>query len=90
MDGWMSGWMDGWMDPISAHLIISLINLSSFVCLSVQLSLSTIIIYLLTFPSQNYFHLQADIFPDKEHGGRTFRNQAVMSSLGLPQVKNTS
>ena len=29
---------------------------------------------------------QADVFPDKNHGGRTFRNQAVMSSMGIPQV----
>lgn len=33
-----------------------------------------------------FLPLQADIFPDKEHGGRVFRNQAVMSSLGIPQV----
>ncbi len=29
---------------------------------------------------------QADVFPDKEHFGRIFYNQAVMSSLGIPQV----
>ena len=29
---------------------------------------------------------QADVFPDKEHFGRTFYNQATMSSLGIPQV----
>ena len=30
--------------------------------------------------------MQAEIFPDKEHGGRVFRNEAVMSSKGIPQV----
>lgn len=30
--------------------------------------------------------VQAEIFPDKEHGGRVFRNEAVMSSEGIPQV----
>ena len=29
---------------------------------------------------------QSEIYPDKEHGGRVFRNQAVMSSLEIPQV----
>ncbi|OIO10648.1 MAG: methylcrotonoyl-CoA carboxylase [Elusimicrobia bacterium CG1_02_63_36] len=29
---------------------------------------------------------QADVFPDKEHFGRFFYNQAVMSSMGIPQV----
>ena len=29
---------------------------------------------------------QADVFPDKEHFGRIFYNQAVMSSLGIPQI----
>lgn len=33
-----------------------------------------------------FLPLQAEIFPDKEHGGRIFRNQAVMSSLGIPQI----
>ena len=32
--------------------------------------------------------IQADIFPDRDHGGRIFRNQAVMSSEGNPQVCN--
>ena len=35
-----------------------------------------------------FLPLQADIFPDKEHGGRVFRNQAMMSSLGIPQVRS--
>ena len=34
-----------------------------------------------------FLPLQADLFPDKEHGGRVFRNQAVLSALGIPQVK---
>uniref|UniRef100_A0A914W408 Large ribosomal subunit protein mL44 n=1 Tax=Plectus sambesii TaxID=2011161 RepID=A0A914W408_9BILA len=29
---------------------------------------------------------QADVFPDREHFGRIFFNQANMSSLGIPQV----
>jgi 3-methylcrotonyl-CoA carboxylase beta subunit len=29
---------------------------------------------------------QADVFPDKEHFGRIFYNQAIMSSLGIPQI----
>ncbi|CAF1168179.1 unnamed protein product [Adineta steineri] len=29
---------------------------------------------------------QADVFPDKEHFGRTFYNQATMSALGIPQI----
>lgn len=33
-----------------------------------------------------FLPLQADIFPDVKHGGRSFRNQAVMSGLGIPQV----
>ena len=33
-----------------------------------------------------FLPLQAEIFPDVKHGGRSFRNQAVMSGLGIPQV----
>jgi acetyl-CoA carboxylase carboxyltransferase component len=33
-----------------------------------------------------FLPLQDDIFPDKEHFGRIFRNNAVMSSLGIPQI----
>lgn len=33
-----------------------------------------------------FLPLQSEIFPDEKHGGRTFRNQAVMSSEGIPQV----
>ena len=29
---------------------------------------------------------QADIFPDREHFGRIFYNEARMSALGIPQV----
>ncbi|MCE2503461.1 MAG: acyl-CoA carboxylase subunit beta [Chlorobi bacterium] len=29
---------------------------------------------------------QDEIFPDKEHFGRQFRNNAVMSSMGIPQI----
>lgn len=33
-----------------------------------------------------YLPLQADIFPDKEHFGRVFRNNARMSAMGIPQI----
>ncbi len=33
-----------------------------------------------------FLPLQADIFPDKEHGGKTFANEAIMNSLNIPQV----
>ncbi|CAH1789182.1 unnamed protein product, partial [Owenia fusiformis] len=29
---------------------------------------------------------QADVFPDREHFGRIFYNQATMSSMGIPQI----
>jgi 3-methylcrotonyl-CoA carboxylase beta subunit len=29
---------------------------------------------------------QADVFPDKEHFGRIFYNQANMSAQGIPQI----
>ncbi len=33
-----------------------------------------------------YLPLQDEIFPDKDHFGRIFRNNAVMSSQGIPQI----
>lgn len=33
-----------------------------------------------------FLPLQDQIFPDKEHFGRMFRNNAVMSSMGIPQI----
>ena len=33
-----------------------------------------------------YLPLQDEIFPDKEHFGRIFRNNAMMSSLGIVQI----
>ncbi len=33
-----------------------------------------------------YLPLQAEIFPDKEHFGRIFYNQAQMSAMGIPQI----
>ncbi|MGE5402076.1 MAG: acyl-CoA carboxylase subunit beta [Ignavibacteriales bacterium] len=33
-----------------------------------------------------FLPLQEDIFPDKEHFGRIFRNNAVMSAMGIPQI----
>ncbi|WP_337040828.1 acyl-CoA carboxylase subunit beta [Emticicia sp. 17c] len=33
-----------------------------------------------------FLPMQAEVFPDKEHFGRIFRNNAQMSSMGIPQV----
>lgn len=33
-----------------------------------------------------YLPMQSEIFPDKEHFGRIFRNNAVMSSMGITQI----
>ncbi len=33
-----------------------------------------------------YLPMQDEIFPDKEHFGRIFRNNAIMSSRGIPQI----
>ncbi|NNF21739.1 MAG: acyl-CoA carboxylase subunit beta, partial [Saprospiraceae bacterium] len=33
-----------------------------------------------------YLPMQNEIFPDKEHFGRIFRNNAIMSSKGIPQI----
>jgi 3-methylcrotonyl-CoA carboxylase beta subunit len=33
-----------------------------------------------------FLPLQAEIFPDRDHGGRVFYNQAVMSREGTPQI----
>jgi acetyl-CoA carboxylase carboxyltransferase component len=33
-----------------------------------------------------YLPMQDEIFPDKEHFGRIFRNNAIMSSQGIPQI----
>ena len=33
-----------------------------------------------------YLPMQNEIFPDKEHFGRIFRNNAQMSSMGIPQI----
>jgi acetyl-CoA carboxylase carboxyltransferase component len=33
-----------------------------------------------------FLPLQADVFPDRDHFGRIFYNQARMSALGIPQV----
>ncbi|XP_053481255.1 methylcrotonoyl-coenzyme A carboxylase 2 [Ictalurus furcatus] len=33
-----------------------------------------------------FLPLQSDIFPDKNHGGRVFYNEAIMSAMKIPQV----
>lgn len=33
-----------------------------------------------------FLPMQDEIFPDKEHFGRIFRNNAVMSAMGIPQI----
>ena len=42
------------------------------------------IIYLVD--SVGYLPMQDEIFPDKEHFGRIFRNNAKMSSMGITQI----
>ncbi|KAK8239485.1 beta subunit of putative 3-methylcrotonyl-CoA carboxylase [Phyllosticta capitalensis] len=42
-------------------------------------------IYLVDSGGANLPH-QADVFPDKEHFGRIFFNQANMSAMGIPQI----
>ncbi|KAL1646624.1 hypothetical protein SLS58_003211 [Diplodia intermedia] len=42
-------------------------------------------IYLVDSGGANLPH-QADVFPDREHFGRIFFNQARMSSMGIPQI----
>ena len=43
------------------------------------------IIYLV-YSAGVFLPMQDEIFPDKEHFGRIFRNNAVMSSMGIPQI----
>lgn len=33
-----------------------------------------------------FLPLQNDLFPDRDHFGRIFRNNAIMSSMGIPQI----
>lgn len=33
-----------------------------------------------------FLHLQAEVFPDREHFGRIFYNMARMSGMGIPQI----
>lgn len=33
-----------------------------------------------------FLPMQAEVFPDKEHFGRIFRNNSIMSSMGIPQI----
>lgn len=42
-------------------------------------------LYLVDSGGANLPH-QADVFPDREHFGRIFYNQARMSSMGIPQI----
>ncbi len=43
------------------------------------------VIYLVDSGGANLPH-QDDIFPDREHFGRSFYNQATMSAMGIPQI----
>ena len=43
------------------------------------------IIYMVDSAGVNLEH-QAEIFPDKEHFGRIFRNNAKISAMGIPQI----
>ena len=51
----------------------------------IALENNTPIIYLVDSAGV-FLPLQDEIFPDREHFGRIFRNNAVMSSLGIPQI----
>src|SRR5256885_7196364 len=42
-------------------------------------------IYLVDSGGPNLPH-QTEVFPDREHFGRIFYNQATLSSLGIPQI----
>ncbi|KAJ1642404.1 Methylcrotonoyl-CoA carboxylase beta chain, mitochondrial, partial [Coemansia asiatica] len=42
-------------------------------------------VYLVDSGGANLPH-QAEVFPDRDHFGRIFYNQAVMSSMGVPQI----
>lgn len=33
-----------------------------------------------------FLPLQSDLFPDREHFGRIFRNNAIISAMGIPQI----
>src|SRR5574339_946006 len=33
-----------------------------------------------------FLPLQAEVFPDRDHFGRIFRNQAILSAAGVPQI----
>lgn len=33
-----------------------------------------------------FLPLQAEFFPDRQHAGRIFRNQAILSKMGVPQI----
>src|SRR5208283_3833806 len=37
-----------------------------------------------------FLPLQAEVFPDREHFGRIFYNQAVLSAAGIPQIDRKS
>ena len=37
-----------------------------------------------------FLPLQAEVFPDRDHFGRIFYNQATMSAMGIPQVISKS
>src|SRR5206468_1604393 len=41
---------------------------------------------LLVDPGGAFLPLQAEVFPDRDHFGRIFFNQARMSALGIPQI----
>jgi 3-methylcrotonyl-CoA carboxylase beta subunit len=51
----------------------------------IALNLSLPCVYLVDSAGA-YLPLQAEVFPDKEHFGRIFYNQAVMSSRGIAQI----
>jgi acetyl-CoA carboxylase carboxyltransferase component len=50
-----------------------------------EIAMENLIIYLVDSAGV-YLPLQDEIFPDKEHFGRIFRNNAQMSSMGITQI----
>ena len=59
-------------------IVYFIINLMIYVCYDIQ-----------TVDSGGAFlPRQHEVFPDREHFGRIFYNQANMSSLGIPQVRS--
>ncbi len=51
-----------------------------------NIALETVFTIYLVDSAGVFLPLQEDVFPDTDDFGRVFRNNAVMSSLGIPQI----